>query len=97
MDGYFESQSPSLKGVLFPVIGLIRSGLILAHAPDWKVALLLAIALWAFCRFYYFAFYVLEHYADSRFRYAGLCDLARYLITGKPSEGQEVEPEDGER
>ena len=41
--------------------------------------------------------FVLEHYADSRFRYAGLCDLARYLITGKPSEGQEVEPEDGER
>ena len=85
-----------LKGVLFLVLGLFSSGLLLAHAPDWKVALLLAMAVWAFCRFYYFAFYVLEHYADSRFRYAGLCDLARYPITGKPSEGEQTEPADPE-
>ena len=85
-----------LKGVLFLALGLISSSLLLAHAPDGKVALLLAIAVWAFCRFYYFAFYVLEHYADSRFRYAGLCDLARYLITGKPSDGEQAEPGDRE-
>jgi hypothetical protein len=31
------------------------------------------------CRAYYFCFYVLEHYADPTFRYAGLLDLFRYL------------------
>ncbi|MDB4491391.1 hypothetical protein N9260_00025 [bacterium] len=86
-----------LKGVLFLELGLCSSGLLLAHAPDWKVVLLLGIAVWSFCRFYYFAFYVLEHYADSRFRYAGLCDMARYLITGKPSESEDTGKEEGER
>ena len=40
---------------------------------------------------------MLEHYADSRFRYAGLCDLARYLITGKRSETEDIGKEEGER
>jgi hypothetical protein len=42
--------------------------------------MLLAIAIWAFCRAYYFAFYVVEHYADPNFRFAGLVDFVRYLI-----------------
>jgi hypothetical protein len=31
--------------------------------------------VWASCRFYYFLFYVLEHYVDPTMRYAGLLDL----------------------
>jgi hypothetical protein len=41
---------------------------------------LLIIAVWAFCRFYYFAFYVIEHYVDPSYRYSGLASFARYLI-----------------
>ena len=44
-----------------------------------KVAVLLAIAIWSFCRFYYFAFYVIEHYVDPQFRFAGLGSFVRYL------------------
>jgi hypothetical protein len=45
--------------------------------------MLLAICIWAFCRFYYFAFYVLHHYADPEFKYSGLLDLLKYLLMGK--------------
>jgi hypothetical protein len=33
------------------------------------------LLVWASCRFYYFLFYVLEHYVDRTMRYAGLLDL----------------------
>ena len=71
------------KGVLFLLLGVLSGGLLIAIAPNWRVFLLLAICVWAFARFYYFAFYVLEHYADREFRYSGLLDLLRYLLTPK--------------
>ncbi len=76
-----------IKGLLFLFLGLFASGLLIAALPDPRLALLLAIAIWSFCRFYYFAFYVLHHYADPGFKYAGLLDLAGYLIKGKPRGG----------
>lgn len=72
-----------LKGLLFLFLGLISGGLLLFHAPKWEVVLLLAISVWAFSRFYYFAFYVLHHYADPSFRYSGLVDLVKYLLGKK--------------
>jgi hypothetical protein len=42
-------------------------------------ALLLAIVIWSFCRFYYFAFYVLERYVDPSYRFSGLWSLGVYL------------------
>lgn len=72
-----------LKGLLFLLLGLLSGGILIAMVPDWRVLLLLAISVWAFARFYYFAFYVLEHYADRDFRYSGLLDLVRYLLKRK--------------
>ena len=69
-----------LKGLLFLALGLISGGLLIAETPTVRTVILLVIALWAFCRFYYFAFYVLRHYADPEFRYTGLFHLARYLL-----------------
>lgn len=69
-----------IKGFLFLLLGMLSAGSILILLPDWTVVLLLGICVWAFCRFYYFAFYVLQHYADPSFRYAGLWDLTRYLL-----------------
>ncbi|MEM1058608.1 MAG: hypothetical protein AAGK14_05120 [Verrucomicrobiota bacterium] len=69
-----------VKGVLFLLLGLLAAGLLLGQAWSWQNALLLAVAVWAFCRFYYFAFYVLHHYADPDFKYAGLLDLMKYLL-----------------
>lgn len=76
-----------LKGALFLLLGLMASGLLLLEAASLRVALFLAIAVWAFCRFYYFAFYVIEKYVDSGQRYAGLFDFVRAnCCARKPQE-----------
>jgi hypothetical protein len=69
-----------LKGFLFVCAGILASGLLLADHPSLKTAALLALAVWAFARAYYFAFYVIEHYVDPGYRYAGLVSFAHYLI-----------------
>lgn len=66
-----------LKGWLFLGLGFVASLLLLLEAPSIRVAVLLAIAVWAFCRFYYFAFYVIQHDTDPDYRYAGLLDFLR--------------------
>jgi hypothetical protein len=78
-----DLKSPTLiylKGLLFLLAGCTAAGLLLAEAPTLKVALLLAVAVWSFCRAYYFAFYVIEHYVDSQFKFAGLWSFAGYLL-----------------
>ena len=69
-----------LKDFLFLFLGLLASGLLLIEASSLRIAVLLLIAVWSFCRFYYFAFYVIEHYVDPAFRFAGLGDFLRYLL-----------------
>jgi hypothetical protein len=46
-----------VKGMLFPVGGLLASALMLLEHPSFRVALLLAVAVWCFARAYYFVFY----------------------------------------
>ncbi len=72
-----------LKGILFLIIGLGAAGLAWSQAPTWRHALLLALAIWGFCRAYYFAFYVLEKYVDPTFRFAGLGAFLRHLLRSK--------------
>ncbi len=36
------------------------------------------ICIWSFCRCYYFAFYVIEHYVDSGYRFSGLGSFVKY-------------------
>jgi len=69
-----------LKGILFLIVGMLASALLLAEHADLKTALLLGIAVWCFCRFYYFAFYVIEHYVDPGHRFSGLWSFAKYLL-----------------
>ena len=76
-----------LKAALFLVVGGTACAIILVDHPSWKVAGLLALAGWAFARAYYFAFYVIEHYADPGFRYAGVLDLVRYLMGRRGKRG----------
>ena len=81
------------KGFLFVVLGVMASANILLLLPRWDVLASLALAIWAFSRSYYFAFYVIEHYIDPHFKFAGLSSVARYLWNrGLPpsSEGKEV-------
>ena len=68
----------NLKGILFIALGIVASILLLFEAPSIKVAFLLALSIWCFCRFYYFAFYVIEHYVDPGYRFSGLWSFACY-------------------
>lgn len=71
------------KGGLFVGLGLLSAGLLIARMADFSSMALLAITIWAFCRAYYFAFYVIQHYVDPNFRFAGLLDFVRYTLHGK--------------
>lgn len=80
-----------LKGWLFLLMGIIAAALILVELPTWRVALLLAICIWAFCRFYYYAFYVIETYVDPTYKFAGLLAFARWWISNR----RKTDPHDG--
>jgi hypothetical protein len=78
-----DIQSPWLlyiKGALFLGLGILASAILLLEHPSLRTAALLAIAVWAFARAYYFAFYVVEHYIDAGHKYAGLVSFLRYLV-----------------
>ena len=74
------------KGILFLAIGLAAATLLILEAPSWKVAALLALAVWGFCRAYYFAFYVIEHYVDPGFKFSGLISFVRYAAKKKETQ-----------
>jgi hypothetical protein len=69
-----------LKAVLLLVAGALAAALLLMRDPSPVTAALIAIAVWAFCRAYYFAFYVVERYADPAYRFSGLLSFVRYLF-----------------
>ncbi|TPW20868.1 MAG: hypothetical protein FD126_1260 [Elusimicrobia bacterium] len=69
-----------LKGFLFLAAGFLAAALVLAEHPSWKVAALLSLAVWCFCRFYYFAFYVIERYVDPSYKFAGLLAFAAHML-----------------
>ncbi|OLC94373.1 MAG: hypothetical protein DMG35_16020 [Acidobacteria bacterium] len=68
------------KGILFLLLGLLSAALLFFERPTLRVAVLLLVVVWSFCRFYYFAFYVLERYVDPTYKFSGLFSLARYLL-----------------
>ena len=73
------------KGFLFLFGGILASLLLILEHPTVKVGLLLALAIWCFTRFYYFAFYVIEHYVDNEYRFSGLISFGRYMLGRRKS------------
>ncbi|EMI52204.1 hypothetical protein [Rhodopirellula sallentina] len=69
-----------LKGGLFLLLGCLSAGLLLSSIISFRNVFLLGLTIWSFCRAYYFAFYVIEHYVDDSFRYSGLIDFAKHWI-----------------
>jgi len=63
------------KGLMFLGLAGLTAGLLFAGSPSIKTAVVLAVLIWSACRFYYFLFYVLQHYVDPELRYAGLLGL----------------------
>ena len=67
------------KGIMFFVLAGVTATLLLLEAPSLKASALIVVLVWASCRFYYFLFYVLEHYVNPSLRYAGLLALLGQL------------------
>jgi len=68
------------KGWLFLFLGLLAGMLLFLQHPTPKCGVLLVVTVWAFCRFYYFAFDVTQNYVDPNFRFNGLFSAARYWL-----------------
>ena len=69
-----------LKGFLFLAASALACAILIIEQPAARTLFLLAIAIWSFARFYYFAFYVIERYVDSRYQFTGIWSLAGYLV-----------------
>jgi hypothetical protein len=79
-----DIKSPLLlwaKGLLFLLVGVFAATILVLQTRSLTVAVLLGVTVWAFCRSYYFAFYVIEHYVDPNYRFAGLISFVRYAMT----------------
>lgn len=80
------------KGVMFFAIAVLTAALIILEMPSPTVAVCLALLVWASCRFYYFLFYVLEHYVDPTMRYAGLLDLIMGMKRRRHEQTRTLDP-----
>ncbi|MEL7482771.1 MAG: hypothetical protein AAFN41_00315 [Planctomycetota bacterium] len=69
-----------LKAALFVVIGIVSLTYIAVRTQDWLLVAVALLGVWAFCRAYYFAFYVIEHYIDPGYRYDGLVSFFRRVL-----------------
>ena len=73
-----------VKGILFLLLGVAAAALLILENQSWKTIGLLALAIWCFCRFYYFAFYVIEKYVDPGYKFSGLWSFLCYLLRKRP-------------
>lgn len=74
-----DPQLMYLKAFLFLIAGILCVCALYVENPDLRTAFLLYIAIWSFCRLYYFMFYVIEKYIDPGFRFAGIGSFLLYL------------------
>jgi hypothetical protein len=65
------------------LLAAFASVLLLVEVFSWKRLLLFSLAIWAFCRFYYFMFYVIEKYVDERYKFSGIGNFIVYLLKRK--------------
>jgi hypothetical protein len=77
-----------LKGFLFLFLGLMAAGILVAESRSLTTVALLVITIWAFCRFYYYLFYVLERYVGRDQKYAGLLDALSFALRSAFSKRQ---------
>jgi len=76
-----------VKGILFVLLGLLSSALLILDHPTPKALVLLLLTVWCFCRFYYFAFYVIQQYVDPTYRFSGLLSVVGFFLKKKRSSG----------
>ncbi|RYG68014.1 hypothetical protein EON80_12505 [bacterium] len=71
------------KGFLFLLAGIVAAAVLIGENFSWRNTFLVVIAIWCFCRFYYFAFYVIEKYVDPSFKFSSLWAFGIYMLKRK--------------
>ena len=77
-----------IKGFLFLIVGVLALAILYLESQSIRVMVLTAIAIWAFCRFYYFMFYCIEMYVDPSYKFAGLGSFLAYVLRRRYGEGK---------
>ena len=78
-----DLQNPRLiylKGFLFLAIVACSCAMLFLSAPSWQTGVLLVLVIWGSARAYYFMFYVIEKYVDSRYRFSGVISFVKYML-----------------
>lgn len=81
-----------IKGGLFVAIGCLCLVFVAMVTQSVQVVAVCCLAIWAFCRAYYFAFYVIENYIDPRFRFAGLLSVLGYFVDKDRTQTEDFVP-----
>ncbi|MBI1367500.1 MAG: hypothetical protein GC162_02480 [Planctomycetes bacterium] len=76
-----------VKFFLFVGLGVLAGATALVLFADVRLAGLLVLCVWGFCRAYYFAFYVIEHYVDASYKFSGLGSFVRYMMGTRRGPG----------
>ena len=69
-----------VKGFLFLGLGIFALAILALDTQSLRPMALALIAVWAFCRFYYFMFYCIEKYVDPSYKFAGLTSFIVYFL-----------------
>ena len=73
-----------LKAALFLIRGLGSALVLLYVNPSLTTLVFLSTAIWGFCRFYYFYFYVIDKYIDPGSKHSSLSSfLSKSLLSGR--------------
>ena len=81
-----------LKAILFLVMGTVGIAFMLVLGEfNIFFAILLLITLWAWCRVYYFCFYVIHKFFDPEYKFNGLFHFILYLTGLEKRVGASVE------
>lgn len=71
------------KAIGFVLILLLAGGLLLDRSPRITTLLLILCVVWASARVYYFCFYVIGRYIDPGYRFSGVFDAIRHVLSGR--------------
>ncbi len=78
-----SSKAIYAKAALFLVMVLICAVLLLFEEMLWRRAFFVVVLIWSSARLYYFMFYVIEKYVDPGFRFSGVFDFLKYLVSSR--------------
>ena len=76
-----------VKGFLFLGLGIFALMILALDTQSVRPLALALIAVWAFCRFYYFMFYCIEKYVDPAYKFAGITSFMVYFLSNRRKGG----------